>query len=700
MRREFEKMNNSSSDYNKLSKLFEGDLEKAQIILAIKSVMDRLQKTTESISSMSVEDMIPIIDSMKGIFGTEVSKQFNDIISTQFADAISSVREIKEKLNTQVLKLEGKIQDTEVPNNDMFNGDPADTNKSDDSKDSKEESKEESDEVDDFGDLFGGDEAASGPEKEPLGRAKKESVYNSEFPLMEGKKTPTIYNTAFTPKLNSVMQKYYGDSQYWQSEMLTVIAWAEQVLTKKDLVKFSNTVADTIKAKEYSDVSSYFENNELVTKNDIKWVEKTIKNIIDNVATPDNSLTESADDYTMSMEYISRSLDEYMDDSSKFIKPLENWFENNPPTNSYTAGIIKEIGQLIDKMGDTLMNFDITDKNAYMTARSIKVSIKNLLGDYSKHQPKVQKSDVDHFDDYISLIWEELTRIRYDIIITRTTYKYKSKLEKTIFEGQQPITEFVNSDYTSILSKLNSKSPKIAQFAQTIGKWVDDNVLLKSVDGKTSPRHDIQGDLTSIIGKVLRGEDIPDYTYDLLDDHISDGIPDKKNATLFLRNVHKLVGQLDTLTESATDNNSDDDDDNNNNNDESEIVNNNETYLNTLLEHIDEIENSINVERRKAFAPMFADIRKWFDSIYGGITRSQLLVGSTIFKNITDLINCDVTLPDDLFEDEIRVVGGKVEYEVNKFLKLKKDTNVLLRDFVKIIDNMQEVLMDMHNRAK
>jgi hypothetical protein len=179
---------------NNLSRLFEGELERAQIILAAKDVLERLQKMAEGLAKMTAEDIMPISDNMKGVFGTEVAQTFEQVANDQLASALDAVRSAKEQLNTQVLRMEGKISDEEAsaPSNDMMtSGEEGEGDGDDLGLDTgSEEGGEEGEEVPAEGsegldDLFGGDEAAAGPEGEPLGRAKKESVESNGKALFE-----------------------------------------------------------------------------------------------------------------------------------------------------------------------------------------------------------------------------------------------------------------------------------------------------------------------------------------------------------------------------------------------------------------------------------------------------------------------------------------------------------------------------------
>src|SRR5574344_1556533 len=102
------------------------NLEQAQIILATKDMVERVQKMTENIAKMSVEDVMPISDAMLTAFGTESSKTFSQKIDASITDAIDALKVLRDTINTQILCMEGKELPEEMPQNDMFDDDDDD----------------------------------------------------------------------------------------------------------------------------------------------------------------------------------------------------------------------------------------------------------------------------------------------------------------------------------------------------------------------------------------------------------------------------------------------------------------------------------------------------------------------------------------------------------------------------------------------
>lgn len=147
-----------------LSTLLENDLDQAELILAAQDLMHKLQNMAEDLAKMNAQDLFPLVDKMKGSFGPEAAHSFEVTSQEAISNAMNTVRHAKDELGNAVLKLEGKI-----PANDMASDDMAsdEMTSSDDAGD---------DVVDAAMDDFGAADAAAGPEDEPLGRARKESV--------------------------------------------------------------------------------------------------------------------------------------------------------------------------------------------------------------------------------------------------------------------------------------------------------------------------------------------------------------------------------------------------------------------------------------------------------------------------------------------------------------------------------------------
>ena len=157
-----------------LRPLMEQDLDQAELVLAAKDMVDRLQKMAEDLASMQVEDLMPLTDAMRESFGTEQAEMFNQTADATLASALETIKATREGMDQAVMVLTGEG----APMNDMMGGemppagDMGDPMMGDDMAVPAE-------------DEFGGEEAAAGDEGEPLGRIPKESLENAKKLLLQ-----------------------------------------------------------------------------------------------------------------------------------------------------------------------------------------------------------------------------------------------------------------------------------------------------------------------------------------------------------------------------------------------------------------------------------------------------------------------------------------------------------------------------------
>lgn len=172
------------SNLNGLSRLVESELAQAEIILAAQSLGDRLQKMAEDLAQMVSEDVLPISDQMKSVFGTQQAEKWSTVSKEALEEAFAVISKTKDVISNANLVLERQLEGEESLSGDMADFDAGGDDSSDDldlSTDSTDDG-----ELDDF---LGGSDAASGPENEPLGRAKKESVQYKKKSLKENDNT-------------------------------------------------------------------------------------------------------------------------------------------------------------------------------------------------------------------------------------------------------------------------------------------------------------------------------------------------------------------------------------------------------------------------------------------------------------------------------------------------------------------------------
>ena len=144
------------------------DLEQAQSILAAKDLSDRLQKMAEDSAKMAVDDLMPLVDTMKEQFGIDRANAFNEIVKSTLQGVLDSIIKAKDETENAILTLQQG--GTPQASTDIESGAPAPGG-------------EGAPATPEGGEDFEATPARSGPEEEPLGRSMK-----GEPGLAEGKK--------------------------------------------------------------------------------------------------------------------------------------------------------------------------------------------------------------------------------------------------------------------------------------------------------------------------------------------------------------------------------------------------------------------------------------------------------------------------------------------------------------------------------
>ncbi len=164
-----EDVNPRSVTLANLRTLMEQDLDQAELVLAAKDMVDRLQKMAEDLASMQVEDLMPLVDAMRESFGTEQANAFSASADATLAAALETIKATREQMDQSVMVLTGEG----APANDMMGGEmpPAGDMGAEMAIPAEDE--------------FAGEEAAAGVEGEPLGRIPKESVQQAKELLLQ-----------------------------------------------------------------------------------------------------------------------------------------------------------------------------------------------------------------------------------------------------------------------------------------------------------------------------------------------------------------------------------------------------------------------------------------------------------------------------------------------------------------------------------
>ena len=104
-----------------LSYLIEAELEKATVLIAAKSITDKLQQIAETLAKMDANDVMPLGDSMRDLFGADEASSFEQAVSEKLRALTEQVRDTKNQIADQIDALESG-----QPMNDLGNMDDKD----------------------------------------------------------------------------------------------------------------------------------------------------------------------------------------------------------------------------------------------------------------------------------------------------------------------------------------------------------------------------------------------------------------------------------------------------------------------------------------------------------------------------------------------------------------------------------------------
>jgi len=93
-----------------LKQLLESNMEKAEIVLAVKGeIVDKLQRQAEVINNMGVDVLGPLLDRIKAEHGVDAAAAFKNEISGYLDTAVKTIMDVKDRISTETLKLTGDI---------------------------------------------------------------------------------------------------------------------------------------------------------------------------------------------------------------------------------------------------------------------------------------------------------------------------------------------------------------------------------------------------------------------------------------------------------------------------------------------------------------------------------------------------------------------------------------------------------------
>jgi len=163
-----------------LAFLIESELEKAEVLLVAKSIVDRLQRIAEDIAKIEAHDILPTLEAMKMAYGADMADAFASTAGDTLRGAVTAITKAKDVFAAEAAKME-RVLNGEGPANDMAAigpeeiksrfGKDDEPEEADDRADEDNEEKVEKDISDLEDELF-----RSRDEGNAAGRARKESV--------------------------------------------------------------------------------------------------------------------------------------------------------------------------------------------------------------------------------------------------------------------------------------------------------------------------------------------------------------------------------------------------------------------------------------------------------------------------------------------------------------------------------------------
>ena len=91
-----------------LKTLLEGELEKAQLQLAARDMVDQLQDMIQDLTKLKIEELSALKEGLRSNFDNETANQFESAVSAALQTAIDSVSETKNQVDQAALAITGE----------------------------------------------------------------------------------------------------------------------------------------------------------------------------------------------------------------------------------------------------------------------------------------------------------------------------------------------------------------------------------------------------------------------------------------------------------------------------------------------------------------------------------------------------------------------------------------------------------------
>lgn len=167
--------------------LKENEMDRAQLILAAKAVLDDLQDMAEKLAKMEADGVMPLLDGIRMQFGPEFAERFNNDATAALRNSLEGLKTTKEQISRNITNMEQMVTG-EGPGNDMATGaglpdeteDVPDQVADPETQDPSEVDTEQTDDID----------AVFGTGETPVGRATKESVQMRNIKALRESQNP------------------------------------------------------------------------------------------------------------------------------------------------------------------------------------------------------------------------------------------------------------------------------------------------------------------------------------------------------------------------------------------------------------------------------------------------------------------------------------------------------------------------------
>jgi hypothetical protein len=100
-----------------MSYLIESALEKAEVVLAAKTITDAIQKMAEAAAKMEADDVMPLNDPIREHFGPEAAAAFSEAVTGKVRELTKILGETKNAISDEIARMQGELSGE--PQNDL-----------------------------------------------------------------------------------------------------------------------------------------------------------------------------------------------------------------------------------------------------------------------------------------------------------------------------------------------------------------------------------------------------------------------------------------------------------------------------------------------------------------------------------------------------------------------------------------------------